>query len=78
MCIIYYSYKQTTRYIEWTDSSLCIPRKIHSGAAILSADVEPIIVSLDTKEGESSIGALAEKVRKMESQNSLFRNFKAC
>jgi len=48
-------------YIEWTDSSLCIPRKIHSGAAILSADVDPVNVSLG--EGvENSLTLMADKL----------------
>lgn len=59
----FYNYFFTTLkwYIEWTDSSLCIPRKIHSGAAILSADVDPIHVQLG--EGvENSLTILADKL----------------
>jgi hypothetical protein len=39
-----------------TDSSLCIPRKIASGLALISADVESISVTRDNVDG------LADKV----------------
>lgn len=43
-------------YLEWTDSSLCVPRRIFSGVALLSADLD----ALDVR--KESLDDLADKV----------------
>lgn len=37
-------------YLEWTDSSLCVPRRIMSSAALISADIGEIYVAKDDLE----------------------------
>jgi hypothetical protein len=45
-------------YIEWNNSSLCIPRKCYSGAALIAAD-------LQIAGGVKKIGSLSEAVDKV-------------
>ena len=43
-------------YLEWTDSSLCIPKKISSSMALLTMDVETLSIP------KQSISVLAERL----------------
>jgi hypothetical protein len=43
-------------YLEWTDSSLCVPRRLFSGVALLSADLD----ALDIR--KESLDELADKI----------------